>query len=199
MPESPLETGELQEKLNEALERAEEAGEERASPPWTLQLSLSTALIAVVAAIASLQAGSLANEVILLKNEAVLNQAKASDEWSYYQAKGIKGLLYQVQAESAAGRSALTRKYQAEAKRYKDEQSDIKAKADEIAAKVKESNEAAEGFLHHHHQFALAVTLFQVSIALAAIASLTRRKGMWFTGLAIAAVGFVFFIRGWLS
>jgi hypothetical protein len=44
----------------------------------------------------------------------------------------------------------------------------------------------------------LAVTLFQVSIALAAIASLTRRKGMWYLGLAIAAVGIVFFLRGWI-
>ena len=39
MPEESLETGELQEKLNEALERAEEAGEERALPSWTLALS----------------------------------------------------------------------------------------------------------------------------------------------------------------
>jgi hypothetical protein len=187
MPEESLETAELQEKLNEALERAEEAGEERASPKWTLQLSLSTAIVAVLAAIASLQAGSLANQAILIKNEAVLNQAKASDQWAYYQTKGIKAIIYEVSGKN-----------QVEAKRYKDEQAEIKTKADEIEAKVTESNAEAEHLLHHHHQFALAVTLFQVSIALAAIASLTRRKGMWYVGLALAAIGILFFLRGWV-
>jgi hypothetical protein len=198
MPEESLETGELQEKLNEALERAEEAGEERGSPQWTMALSLSTAIIAVMAAIASLQAGSLANDALLVKNQAVLSQAKASDQWSYYQAKGIKGILYQIQAETQGGKSGLAKKYRDEAKRYKDEQSEIKTQGDEIEAQVKEDNEAAEHYLHHHHQFALAVTLFQVAIALSAIASLTRRKGMWYLGLSMAAVGLVFFLRGWL-
>jgi len=199
MPEAPLETGELQEKLDEAIERAEEAGEERASPKWTLQLSLSTAIVAVIAAISSLQAGSLANEVLLHKNEAVLSQAKASDAWAYYQAKGIKGLLYQVQAESIAGRGALSQKYLKEAKRYKDEQTELKTQADEIEKKVKENNEDAEKLLHHHEQFAMSVTFFQVSIALAAIASLTRRKSLWYVGLAISAGGLVFFLRGCLN
>jgi uncharacterized protein DUF4337 len=187
MPEESLETGELQEKLEQALERAEEAGEERAFPKWTLQLSLSTALVAVMAAIASLQAGSLANHALIIKNEAVLAQAKASDQWAYYQAKGIKAIIYQVQGKNLA-----------EANRYKEEQAEIKKEADEIEAKVKENNELAEHFLHRHHQFALSVTFFQVAIALAAIASLTRRKGMWYLGLAIAAAGLMFFFRGWL-
>src|SRR5579872_3543749 len=164
MPEESLETGELQEKLDEALERAEEAGEERASPKWTLQLSLSTALVAVLAAIASLQAGSLANHALLIKNEAVLSQAKASDQWAYYQAKGIKGIIYQVQAESLSGRGALAQKYKAEAQRYKGEQADLKREAEEIDARVKENNEEAEHLLHRHHHFALSVTFFQVSI-----------------------------------
>ena len=141
-----------------------------------------------MAAIASLQAGSLANEAMLIKNEAVLNQAKASDQWAYYQAKGIKAIIYEAQGKNLS-----------EAKRYKDEQAEIKAKAEEIESlKVKESNERSEHFLHRHHQFALAVTLFQVSIALAAIASLTRRKKMWYLGLALAAGGILFFVRGWI-
>ena len=198
MPEEPIETQELQEKLNEAIERAEEAGEERAFPSWTLRLALSTAMIAVLAAIASLQAGSLANQAILLKNNAVLYQSKASDGWAYYQAKGIKALIYQTQSESLAGRPALSGKFAEEAKRYKDEQELLKKEADELENKVLENNTEAGHLMHHHHQFALAVTLFQVSIALAAIASLTRRRAMWFGGLFLAAVGLCFFFRGWL-
>ena len=193
-----FETGEMQEKLEQALKHAEEAGEERASPKWLLQLALATALIAVLAAIASLQAGSLANHALLVKNEAVLSQAKALDQWAYFQAKGIKGIVYQVQAESLVGRSPLAKRYADEAKRYKAEQTELKAQADELEKKVQESNEQAERDLHREHQFALSVTLFQVSIALAAIASITRRKAMWYVGLCIAAGGLLFFCRGWL-
>lgn len=199
MPEESLKTNELQERLDEALERAEEAGEERASPAWTYKLSLATAIIAVLAAIASLQAGSLINQALLEKNQAVLLQAKASDQWSYYQAKGIKGIIFQTQSEILAGHNgALSNRFQEESARYKKEQADIKTAGDEIEKDVQEKNENAEHFLHHHHQFALSVTFFQVAIALSAIAALTRRKTLWFVGLAIAVIGLFFFLRGTL-
>lgn len=92
MSEELIETKELQEKLGEAIEHAEK----HPSLRWIMYLSFSTAVMAVVAAVASLEAGSLSNEAILFKNEAVLNQAKASDNWSYFQAKGIKKEIYSV-------------------------------------------------------------------------------------------------------
>ncbi len=196
MPEDPLETQDIQEKLEQALERAEAAGEERSSPRWTFHLALSTALVAVLAAIASLQAGALANRALLAKNEAVLAQAKASDQWAYYQAKGIKSLMYELQSEMTDAYRAAHDAH--EAKRYKAEQVELKAQAEEIEKRVKEANGEADHLLHHHHQFALAVTLFQVSIALAAIASLTRRKPLWYLGLILAAGGLVFLFRGWI-
>src|SRR5207247_1136020 len=84
VPEESLETREMHEAVEEAVERAEHGAR------WIQYLSLSTVLIAVLAAIASLRSGSLANEALLVKNQAVLFQARASDQWSYYQAKGIK-------------------------------------------------------------------------------------------------------------
>jgi hypothetical protein len=47
-------------------------------------------VLAAIAAIAALKAGSTANEALVLKTEATRLQAKASDQWTYYQAKGIK-------------------------------------------------------------------------------------------------------------
>ncbi len=78
--------------------------------------------------------------------------------------------------------SARGQHYLAEAKRYKDEQLDIKKDSEEIEKNIQEKNEEADHLMHHHHQFAYAVTFFQVAIALAAIASLTRRKPMWYVG-----------------
>lgn len=200
MPEESLETRELQETLEKALERAEHAGAEKAAPPWTLYLSLSTALIAVLAAVASLRSGALSNHALFYKNEAVLSQAKASDQWSYYQAKGIKALLYATQAEMLMDRNpTLVRQYQGETTRYKEEQTAIKKQADELEARVKQFNEQAEHAMEGHHQFALSVTLFQVAIALAAIAALMRRQALWWVGLVISAGGVFYLLKGFLA
>jgi len=43
------------------------------------------------------------------------------------------------------------------------------------------------------------VTLFQIAIALSAIAALTRRKVLWFVGLAGSAAGVLLFVRGLLA
>jgi hypothetical protein len=199
MADEPLETRELQEKLDEAIEKAEEAGEERVAPKWTFLLALSTAIVAVLAAIASLHAGNLSGEALLSKNEAVLAQAKASDQWAYYQAKGIKGVIYQTQAEALGGRSsAIAAKFRSEAKRYKDEQADIKEKADELDREVAAHNKEAEDFGHREHFFSLAVTFYQVGIALSAIAAISKRKPLWYLSLLISGGGLIIFARGFL-
>src|SRR5262245_50356265 len=72
-PEVPLEH--LHEHVHETVKHSVEA--------WISWVALSTAILAVLAAIASLLAGEYANE-------AMINQIEASDQWSYYQAKSIK-------------------------------------------------------------------------------------------------------------
>src|SRR5213082_867678 len=93
MPETPeVETDRLREAVHEELER--EGG------AFLRRIALTTAVLAAVAAIAALKAGSTANEALVLKTEAARLQAEASDQWAYYQAKGIK------LAVAEAGRSA---------------------------------------------------------------------------------------------
>jgi hypothetical protein len=196
MPEEEFETAELKERIDEGIERAREA-EERPTARWTMYLSLSTAIIAVFAAVASLESGANSNDAILEKNEAVLNQSKASDRWAYYQAKGVKASLLLIEAEVAAdSKVELSSKLREEAKRYKSEQEEIERTAYELEAKVKESNERAERFLDRHHRFAISVTLFQIAIAQCAIAALVRRKPLWFVGLTASVMGLGFFVAG---
>src|SRR5262245_42621759 len=97
MPEEELETTEFKERLEHAAEEAVEAAEEQHSR-WVFYLSFSTALIAVFAAIASLESGAFSNEALMQKNEALLAQSKASDQWAYYQAKSVKAAIYSTQA-----------------------------------------------------------------------------------------------------
>lgn len=168
---------------------------ERPQTTWTLWLSVSTAIVAVLAAVASLEAGAWANEALVCKNDAILHQSKADDGWAYYQAKSVKAAIYATQAELTL-RPDLAAKWNGEAERERNEQRDIKTEAEREQALVKEMNETSEHRLHQHHQFARSVTIFQVSIALAAIAALTRRKVTWWVSLGVGAAGAAFFVVG---
>src|ERR1700755_1477254 len=75
MEEIEVPTEHLHEEIQE---RAEEKKEK-----WTLYVALSTAFMAVLAAVAGLLAGHHANE-------ALIERVKASDQWNYYQAKNLK-------------------------------------------------------------------------------------------------------------
>jgi hypothetical protein len=201
MPEEALETQELKERLEENQEELDAMRREvEKGPTWTLYLSLSTAIIAVFAAVASLKSGSNANEAILAKNEAVLAQARASDRWAYYQAKGIKHVVYGVQADAlAATNPAQAARFREEANRYKSDQEALERAAKELEKSVEASGLQADESLERHHRFAISVTVFQVAIALAAIAALARRRPLWFVSLAVGAAGMFFFLRGFFA
>jgi hypothetical protein len=206
MPEEDLETAELKEQIDQRLEDHEHHGHAHAGhakpapgPSWLRYLSLSTAVIAVIAAVASLESGSKSNEAILEKSEAMLNQSRASDQWAYFQAKGLKATLSQGESEIVADtKPEVAAKLAADAKRYRSETEEIQASARELETKVHENNEHSEQMMEHHHRFAIAVTLLQIAIALSAIAALTRRKLLWFLGMAVSAGGLAMSVFGLL-
>ena len=81
MPEES-EIGEVGvEKLGD--EATEHARARSHTNPWMRWLGLSTALFAVIAAIASLRAGHFADEALLRASEATLKQSEASDQWAF--------------------------------------------------------------------------------------------------------------------
>ena len=159
------------EHLHETIqERAEEAKESK----WLMGVAISTALMAVFAALASLFAGH-------HSNEALIEQIKSSDQWAYYQAKGIKAEIASLK-ENKEEATAFFEK-------YKKEQEEIKKEA-EAATKTSEEH------LLRHLVIAKAVTLFQIAIAISAIAVLTRKKFLWIGSILIAAIGLIFFVSG---
>jgi hypothetical protein len=199
MPEESLETQELRERLEQDMERLEEAAE-RSTPRWTSYLSLCTAIVAVFAAIASLESGSFSNEALIEKNQAVLQQSRASDQWNFYQAKGLKAALAATQAEMiAASNAELATRLREEAARYRGEQEAIEKAARELEHAVEESNGKAEYWLGRHHRFALSVTVFQIAIALSAIAALTRRRLLFTIGVFVSLAGLGLFALGFLA
>ena len=187
MPEEPeIETEKLSEAIHEELEH--EGG------AFLKRIALTTALLAAMAAIAALQAGATVNEALVLKTEATRLAAEASDQWAYYQAKGIKAAVQEASRTSwLAVAKEPPAEYAAKQKRYLEEQSEIQAKARELEKQRDAKSAEADHLLHRHHGFAGAVAVFQVSIALGAVAALTKNRPVWLGSLLLGAGGLVLF------
>jgi hypothetical protein len=170
MPEgSEIDTEHLQETIHE--------------PPkdsLLRNIALTTALLATFGAVAALQAGGTVNEALVLKTEAGRLQAEASDQWAFYQAKGIKANVQEAARTTwmAAGKPAPPEIDQS-IQRYAAEQKDIEHVAREKERERDEKSEEADRLLRRHHRFATSVALLQVGIALGAVAALTRQRAVW--------------------
>jgi hypothetical protein len=193
MPEGPeIETDKLHEAILEEMEK--EGGS------FLKRIALTTAVLAAFAAIAALQAGATVNEALVLKTDATRLQAQASDQWAYYQAKGLKAAVQAATAATweAAGK-AVPAKLHEQATRYAEEQAEIKKTAQEKEKERDEKSAEADHLLHRHHHFASAVALFQVSIALGALAALTRNRTVWWGSMLLGLSGLPLFVWAFLS
>ena len=193
MPEGPeVDTDKLHEAIQEELDHDGGA--------FLKGIALTTALLAACAAIASLRAGATVNEALVLKTESTRLQAEASDQWTFYQAKGLKAAVQEASATSwlAIGKEPPA-KYAEELNRYKDQQVEISRKAQEKEHERDEKSKEADRLLHEHHGFANTVALFQVSIALGAVAALTRNKLVWFGSIGVGLIGLALFAKAFLG
>ena len=169
MEEIEVPTEHLNEEINEKAEELFRKTESR----WTLFVAISTALMAVLAALGGMFAGHHSNEALIM-------QIKSSDQWAYYQAKSIKAEIRLLLPQNVATKTP---------EEEKKEQETVKSTAEGFE---KES----EAHLQRHIILARCVTLLQVAIAISAIAIVTRRRFLWYAGIAIAVGGLYFFIAG---
>ena len=188
MPEGPeIDTDTLQERIHAEVER--EGG------GLLKRIALTTALLAALAAIAALMAGATVNEALVLKTEAARLQAEASDQWAYYQAKGIKAAVQEASrvAWLANGKTPPAA-HQETTKRYAAEQAEIQKEAQSKERERDAKSAEADRLLQRHHGFANSVAIFQVSIALGAVAALTRHRLIWLGSLVLGLAGAAFFV-----
>ncbi len=153
---------------------------------WMSWVALSSAILAVLAAVAALLAGD-------NSNEAMIEQIQASDQWAYYQAKGIKAEVLEAKMQMLAAEGKPV------SEEDKKKAEDYKEKKESITEVAKEKEASSMKHLRKHVVFARGVALFQVAIGVAAISVLTRRRLYWFVGLALGATGLFFLIQGLIS
>jgi len=193
VPEGPeVDTDKLRETIDEEIEKE--------GSKLLRTVALTTAILAALAAIASLKAGGTVNEALALKTESTRLQAEASDQWAYYQAKGLKATVTEVSRNTWI---ALDKTPPAELakneERYAEDQKKSKEKAEELEKQRDEKSAESDHLMHRHHFFAQSVAFLQVAIALGAVAALTRKGAVWVGSLVLGLAGAGVFAYAFLA
>ena len=154
----------------------------------TTRIAVTAAILAVLASFSSLQAERTASESILAKNDAILAQSRASDEWAFRQAKSIKLHLDAIAPGGGAD---------AERQRADIAASEERARADERARD--DANRRADETFERHHRFAAGTSLLQIAIVLQTVAAVLDRRSVWLAGIALGAAGALALANGFLG
>ena len=165
----------------------EHASQHGAKDSFTGRIAVMTAILATIGALFSYQGGATQANAGLFKNNAAIKKTEASNQWNYYQAKSSK----QNMAELAIALVPEDKKpqYLQEVERYKKEKAEIKLAAEKLEADSTAWDKQSDEQLHLHHRWAQATTALQISIALAAIALLTRRNWLGWGVAGVAGLG----------
>lgn len=171
--EAPLE--DVHEEIHHHAEHARER--------WVPAVALSTAVLAALAAIASLLSGDNVNE-------AMFEEMRALDHWNYYQAQGIK-------ANELESRIQLLESNHAPAKdQDRQKLATYRERQEHASEEARGEEDSAKQHMKRHHTIAKSVTFSQIAIAVCAISVLTRQRWFWAVGLAFGCAGLGFLVWG---
>ncbi|MBV9511711.1 MAG: DUF4337 family protein [Caulobacteraceae bacterium] len=169
---------------HEHAEHAQHAAHENS--PFTSQVSITIALLAVVAAIA----GSLENyesaSAIIEANKAVLAQEKAADQWSLFESKSLKKNMYVLAADPGGPRAAA---YLAKAADEGEGQEKAQSEAKRLEDQRDEAMLASAAHERRHHHLGIAATLLEMAIAISTIAIITHKRWPWLVSAGLGLIG----------
>jgi hypothetical protein len=168
--------------------------------PWLNYLALTTVLLAVSATLSTFKGGS-------FSTRSVMSQSQASDQWSFYQAKSMKGYLYEIQRDAfdlesrrfdAKTPTAVTESYRKKIEDYQKKIDRYETEKADIQKEARRLETIRDDAQRHSKIFGMAVIFLQIAILLSSIAALLKRKAIWILGLAVGAVGLFYFSNGFL-
>ena len=171
--------------------------EERRDKAFTRRVALTTAIYAVVLAVASLGGNNAMKEMLLA-------QQQSSDQWSFYQAKVIREHLYRAHklvvdttladgsplpTPQRARLEALSRRRGEEEQRYATEKKDIELDAKKLEHE-RDVNRARDPY------FDYAEVLLQIAIVTASVSILASSRPVFAFSFVLAIVGTVLAVNG---
>ena len=174
--------------------------EERRGKAFTRRVALTTAIYAVVLAIASLGGNNATKEMLLA-------QQQASDLWAFYQAKAIREHQYRAQkqrlevdlaergpAMKPEGRKkfeALMTNFAEEEKRYNAEKKEIEKDAKKLEHE-RDVNRTKDPY------FDFAEALLQIAIVMSSISILSTSRSTFIFSLLLAVIGVLLTLNGYI-
>ena len=167
---------------------------------WLNYLALTTLIFAVCATLSTFKGGG-------FSTKSVISQAQASDDWAYFQAKGIKTYIYQVQVEKleldlmglqSNAIPKLSTVYNEKITEYKKKIEKYEKEKSEAQAKAKQLETVRDDAQTHSKAFGMAVIYLQIAILLSSIAGLLKKKIVWYGGSFAGLIGLVYFADGFL-
>lgn len=155
--------------------------------PFDKMVAANMAIIAALLAVVSVLGQHFVTEELLM-------QAKASDQWSYYQAKDIRRFTaeatHDMLAELKAGAPSGA-KYEQQAVKYQNDATEIQNKAQDYE---RESERAG----NKGNRFHFGEIFLEVAIVFSSLAILAKAKPLFFAGTAFAVVGVLISVTAWL-
>ena len=174
---------------------------EEKKEPWLNYLALTTVIFAVCATLSTLKGGGYGSK-------AMMSQSQASDQWAFYQAKSIKGYLYDLQREKlemdmkalkGTSSHSLIADYQKKIDGYSEKLSKYENEKSEIMKTAKSLEAVRDESQKHSSAFGLAAMFLQIAILLSSIAALMKKKFFWYFGILSGVFGLVYFFNGFFS
>jgi hypothetical protein len=175
-------------ELNELQEHAEHAKHN----PTLAPVSLTMAILAVLVAVVSLMGHRAHTEEVIL-------QAKASDQWAFFQAKNIRGhedklfanLTAITTSSQAQALAKVREEYLQESERYKEDQKEIESEARKLEGEVSVERKRAD-------RYDLGEVFLEIGLVVTSITLLSGRRLFWYLGLVMGALGMVVAVTGLL-
>ncbi|UTH76469.1 DUF4337 domain-containing protein [Chromobacterium sp. IIBBL 290-4] len=170
---------------------------EEKKEPWLNYLALTTVILAVCATLSTFKGGG-------YSTRSVIAQQQASDQWAYYQAKGIKGNQYEIERDRLKlERDTLGQADEAKRQRYQAAIDEADKRAQRYASERKQIELSARKLEDERNlaqrqgkPFGVAVIFLQVAILISSIAGLFKRKRIWHAALPVGALGLLYFADG---
>ncbi|HEY1427288.1 MAG TPA: DUF4337 family protein [Caulobacteraceae bacterium] len=180
MSDSPLEELEHHEHAEHAA-HAHESGDS-----LILQVTFTIAVLAVAAAISASLETTESDAAIVAKNDAVLAQDQATDEWGLANSKSLREKIYGVAGDSGGPKAATYPKLAAH-----ERADEVKATAiaKSYEAKRDAAIEVADRHEVRHGRLTVASTLLHMAIAIATLAILMHRRWPWYAAIALSLIG----------
>lgn len=170
---------------------------EEKNEKWLGYVAVTTIVLAVCATLSTFKGGQ-------YSTRAVLSQSKATNQWAYYQAKDLKQYLHELQKDGLELAALNAGKGGEEyARAVRDRQAAYAAKIAKYETQKEEIKKQAEAYdaaitsaQAHSGAFGMAIIFLQIAILLSSVSALMKIKSVWLGGLAVGAVGLVFFANG---